>query len=159
GIRIVGYAIDHGITFMDNCWSRPRKADRGLSNLDRDAPGAALRGHVGDVVSGGLRGARDVASAARIVDEQIDLVAARERLEGDARVGPRQRAGDAAQVECPSPRHAPLDYPARRTRTTASARRARLRSSRSPVPVRPRARADAGVVAAPVRGVARPRAC
>src|SRR5262245_10700203 len=84
---------------------------RGLSNLDRDAPAAALRGDVGDVVSGGLRGAWNVASAAGVVDEQIDLVAGGERLERDACPGPRQRAGDAAQVECPSRRHARSTIP------------------------------------------------
>src|SRR5262249_40468534 len=132
---------------------------RGLSNLDRDAPAAALRRHVGDVVSGGLRGARNGGRAAGVVDEQIDLVAACERLERDPCLGPRQRAGDAAQVECASRRHALPDYPARRARTTAFARRAPLRWNRSRAPVRPRAPAGAGAVATPVRGDDRPRAC
>ena len=52
-------------------------AGRGLSNLDRDAPAATVGDHAADVVAGRLRRPRDVACATRVVDEQIDLVAAR----------------------------------------------------------------------------------
>jgi hypothetical protein len=56
-------------------------AGGGLSNLDRDAPHAVLSGHPGHVVPRRLGRARDVACTARVVDEEIDLVAAGERLE------------------------------------------------------------------------------
>ena len=45
--------------------------------LDRDRPDARAGGDADDVVAGGLGGAREVARALRVVDQEIDLLAAR----------------------------------------------------------------------------------
>src|SRR5262245_34460189 len=86
------------------CWhglyEKPSRV--GLSNLDRDAPARRLDNHRSDVVPHGLGRARDVASRLCVVDHQLELIAACQRLEHDARLRPRQRAADAAQVERPS---------------------------------------------------------
>src|SRR5207245_3430691 len=68
-------------------------------DLDRDAPRAALVHHPDHVMPGRLGGARDVGRALRVVEEEIDLLACRQRLETDLCPGPAERALDAPQVE------------------------------------------------------------
>jgi hypothetical protein len=43
--------------------------------------------------------ARDVACTLGIVDQEVDLLAARERFEADLRLRPAERAFDAAEIE------------------------------------------------------------
>ena len=50
-------------------------------------------------MAGRLGGARNVACALWIVDEQVELAAARQTLEPDLRPGPAERAADTTQVE------------------------------------------------------------
>src|SRR5438132_13671397 len=70
-----------------------------LLDLDRDAPRAALVHHPDHVMPGRLGGARDVGRALRVVEEETDLLACRQRLETDLGPGPAERALDAPQVE------------------------------------------------------------
>src|SRR5688572_24151306 len=52
-----------------------------------------------DVVPSRLRRARQIPCADRVVEHDVDLVAARERLEMDLRARPAERARDAAEIE------------------------------------------------------------
>src|SRR5262249_54148958 len=79
--------------------ARPKKSWVALLDFDRDAPQAGLGGHARDVVSLGFGGAGNVARALGVVEEEVDLLAALERLEGELRFCPTERALDAAEVE------------------------------------------------------------
>src|SRR5207249_3258767 len=59
------------------------------------------------VMPGRLGGARDVGRALRVVEEDIDLLAGRERLQMDLGPGPAERAPHAAQVERVTPHVSP----------------------------------------------------
>src|SRR5262249_58971550 len=60
-------------------------------DLDRDAPEAGLAGHARDVVPFGLRGTGDVSRALRVVEDELDLLALWECLEGELRLRPAER--------------------------------------------------------------------
>lgn len=70
-----------------------------MSNLQTDDPTAVAVDDVDDVMTTGFRGAREIACALRIVETEIDLLAARARLEPHARLRPRQRTTHAAEIE------------------------------------------------------------
>lgn len=73
-----------------------------MSNLQTDDPPAVAVDDVDDVMATGFRGTREIARTLRIVETQLDLLAARARLEPHARLRPRQRTTHAAEIELDS---------------------------------------------------------
>src|SRR5262245_21662046 len=78
--------------------NRPAAVSRRIRTLhfQCDAPMAAFGSHGDEVVAGGFGGAGDVARRLRLVDEQLDLVAAIERFDAHLRLCPAHGTLDAA---------------------------------------------------------------